>query len=133
MSDHTGSLRDRLVDEQAECADATAPKTACAGNDRWRPRIARIQSALDVFLKPPSDETSTPPALVALAAASELAESAEDLRDLLLLAARESGATWVEIGELLGMTPQGAQYRASIVQAALCSGTSNNEADRNHG
>ena len=120
-----------MTDQLVESLGA-ARKTACVKNDRWRPRIARIQSALDVLLKPPSDE-NTPPGLLALAAASELAESAEDLRDLLLLSARESGATWVEIGELLGMTPQGAQYRASIAQASLCSGTPNNEADRNHG
>ena len=125
-------MADQLV-ESTECADAATRKTACAGDDRWRPRIARIQSALDVFRKPPSGESSTPPALLALGAASELVEGAEDLRDLLLLAARESGSTWVEIGERLGMTPQGAQYRASIAQAALCSGTPNNEADRNHG
>ena len=134
MNDETSSVPNRLVGgEQAEYAIATARKTTCAGTRRWRDKVDKIQEALDVLLKPPSAESSTPPALLALDAASVLAERADDLRDLVLLAARESGATWVEIGECLGMTPQGAQYRASIVQAALCSGTPNNEADRNHG
>ncbi|MGO1545102.1 MAG: hypothetical protein ACTHXA_12275 [Gulosibacter sp.] len=51
------------------------------------------------------------PALAAVAAASLRVKAAESDLDAAVAAARESGQTWQAIGEVLGMTRQGALKR----------------------
>ena len=46
-----------------------------------------------------------------LQAARRLREAAEELEAVQVQAARKAGATWIEIGELYGLTKQGAQQR----------------------
>jgi hypothetical protein len=53
-----------------------------------------------------------------LDAARRLREAAEEAESLAVKAARESGATWTEIGALYGLTKQGAQQRFRSTQRA---------------
>jgi hypothetical protein len=46
-----------------------------------------------------------------LQAARRLREAAEELEAAQVQAARKTGATWIEIGALYGLTKQGAQQR----------------------
>jgi hypothetical protein len=55
-------------------------------------------------------------ALDALAASTELVKHLKDLQWLVVKSAREDGATWEQIGEVLGTSKQGAQlaYRRAV-------------------
>ena len=65
---------------------------------------ARIKSAL-------AAHAAAADPLSALDAARSLREAADDLEAAAIRAARKSGATWSAIGELYGLTKQGAQQR----------------------
>jgi hypothetical protein len=51
-----------------------------------------------------------------LEAARQLREAAEELEAAQVVAARKSGATWIEIGACYGLTKQGAQQRFRAVR-----------------
>ena len=65
---------------------------------------ARIKAALTAH-------SAAADPLAALDAARSLREAADDLEATAIRAARKAGATWSAIGELYGLTKQGAQQR----------------------
>ena len=77
-----------------------------------RSTVKRIAAALSAF-----DAADSP--MSRLDAARRLREAAEELEAAQVEAARKAGATWLEIGELYGLTKQGAQqrFRAARKQA----------------
>jgi hypothetical protein len=69
-------------------------------------RISAALSALDAADGPRSR----------LEAARRLREAAEELEAAQVEAARQAGATWIEIGACYGLTKQGAQQRFRAVR-----------------
>ena len=91
-----------------------------------RSPVKRILAALTAF-----DVADRP--MSRLDAARRLREAAEELEAAQVEAARKAGATWLEIGELYGLTKQGAQQRfraaRKLAEAAEAAGRTGKKAE----
>ncbi len=61
-------------------------------------------------------------ALDRLDGARRVREGAEELESLAVMAARQSGVTWSEIGRCYGLTKQGAQQRFHAIRRGVLTG-----------